>query len=81
MAIVAREAAHYIEHVLDKWRAPLRDLGDDRLYAPEYQSRWKSLYCIDSMLEHAVMHPIRHAFQIEELLRQRPDAAGDRASA
>ena len=80
-AIVAREAAAYTEHVLDKWRAPLCDVGDDRLYAPEYRSRWTSLYCIDSMLEHAVMHAIRHAFQLEELRRQRPDAAGDRASA
>jgi hypothetical protein len=28
--------------------------------------------CIDAMLEHAVMHPIRHAFQLEELMRRQP---------
>ena len=68
---LAPDAASYMEHVLEKWRTPLRDVGDDRLETPEYQSRWQSRYCIDSMLEHAVMHPIRHAFQLEELMRQR----------
>jgi hypothetical protein len=25
-------------------------------------------YSIDAMLEHAVMHPIRHSYQLEELM-------------
>jgi hypothetical protein len=65
------EADSYMEHVLGKWRTPLCDVGDDRLETPEYPSRWHTRYCIDAMLEHAVMHPIRHAFQLEELMRQR----------
>jgi len=68
---LAAEADRYMEHVLEKWRTPLRDVGDDRLETPEYPSRWQTRYCIDAMLEHAVMHPIRHAFQLEELMRQR----------
>jgi hypothetical protein len=55
-----------LEHVLERWRAPLID---DVLETPEYPSRWKPRYCIDSMLEHAVMHPIRHTFQLNELLK------------
>ncbi len=70
MALPA-EADSYTEHVLEKRRTPLRDVGDDRLETPEYPSRWQTRYCIDAMLEHAVMHPIRHAFQLEELMRQR----------
>lgn len=70
-AALPAEADRYMEHVLEQWRAPLRDVGDDRLETPEYQSRWQSRYCIDAMLEHAVMHPIRHAFQLEELMRSR----------
>jgi len=70
-AALSAEADGYMEHVLEHWRAPLLEVGDDRLETPEYQSRWQSRYCIDSMLEHAVMHPIRHAFQLEELMRQR----------
>jgi hypothetical protein len=65
------EADSYMEHVLEKWRTPLRDVGDDRLETPEYPSEWQTRYCIDAMLEHAVMHPIRHAFQLEELMRLR----------
>ena len=63
------DADSYMEHVLERWRAPLQDVGDDRLETPEYPSRWQTRYCIDAMLEHAVMHPIRHAFQLEELMR------------
>ena len=70
-AALAAEADSYMEHVLEKWRMPLRDVGDDRIYTPEYPSRWQTRYCIDAMLEHAVMHPIRHAFQLEELMRDR----------
>ena len=69
-AALSREADTYMEHVLERWRTPLRDLGDDRLETPEYPSRWGTRYSIDAMLEHAVMHPIRHAFQLEELMRQ-----------
>ncbi len=66
---LSAEADTYMEHVLEKWRAPLQNVSDDQLERPEYLSRWKVRYCIDAMLEHAVMHPIRHAFQLEELIR------------
>ena len=70
-ASLAGEADGYMEHVLEKWRIPLLDIGDDRLETPEYPSRWQTRYCIDAMLEHAVMHPIRHAFQLEDLMNKR----------
>lgn len=67
-AAILREAEDYLEHVLERWQASLRELLDHRLETPEYPSRWKTRYCIDSMVEHAVMHPIRHTFQLNELL-------------
>ena len=70
-AVLSEEAESYMEHVLECWRAPLQDVADERLETPEYRSRWETLYSIDAMLEHAVMHPIRHAFQLKELMRQR----------
>ena len=54
---LVRDPDAYMEHVLEKWRAPLQDVGDDRLETPEYRSRWGTMYCVDAMLEHAVMHP------------------------
>jgi hypothetical protein len=68
---VVRDADDYLEHVLERWRTPLREVPDERLETPEYPSRWQTRYCIDSMLEHAVMHPIRHAFQLDELIKDR----------
>ena len=67
---IVRDADDYLEHVLERWRAKvLREISDERLETPECPSRWRTRYCIDSMLEHAVMHPIRHAFQLDELIR------------
>jgi hypothetical protein len=71
-AEMVREADEYLEHVLERWReSPLREIAGEQLESPEYPSQWRTRYCIDSMLEHAVMHPIRHAFQLEELIKNR----------
>ncbi|HEV3057127.1 MAG TPA: hypothetical protein VGY48_02715 [Vicinamibacterales bacterium] len=70
-AVVSDEAESYMEHLLERWRAPLQDVSDKQLDTPEYRSRWQTLYSIDAMLEHAVMHPIRHTFQLEELMTKR----------
>jgi hypothetical protein len=67
-AVLALDPESYMEHVLVRWRTPLLDIADDQLERPEYPSRWQTRYCIDAMLEHAVLHPIRHAFQLDELM-------------
>ncbi len=67
-AAMASDADCYMEHVLERWRTPLKEVPDEVLESPEYASGWQTRYCIDSMLEHAVMHPIRHSFQLNELL-------------
>ncbi len=36
VAAITREAAEYLEHVLERWRRPLRDVPDDKLERPEY---------------------------------------------
>jgi hypothetical protein len=66
--VLSQDPDSYMEHVLERWQMPLQNIADDRLETPEYPSRWQTRYCIDAMLEHAVMHPIRHAFQLEELM-------------
>ncbi len=64
----AAEAEDYVEHLVEKWRRPLAELTEEQAYRPSYATRWKVDYCIDSMLEHAAMHPTRHRFQLEELI-------------
>ena len=66
-----RDPEPYLERVLAAWQGPLRSLTEQRASSPVHESRWGVLYCIDAMLEHAVMHPIRHTFQLRELLASR----------
>jgi len=65
---IEREAQSYLDDVLERWREPLAGVPEDRFHEPEYLARWGTRYCIDAMLEHAVMHPIRHRFQLVELM-------------
>ncbi|HET8986696.1 MAG TPA: VOC family protein [Trueperaceae bacterium] len=68
---IAAEADDYLEHVVERWRLPLRRLPESRFEDESYTSNWGVPMTIESMLEHAVMHPIRHAFQLRELLARR----------
>ncbi len=65
---LAGRADEYLEHVLAGWRRPLRELTEKHADREMYESSWGTPYCIDAMLEHAVMHPVRHAYQLEELM-------------
>lgn len=67
---IAEQADDYLEHIVDGWRRPLADVTEARADAVERPSRWGVTYGIDAMLEHAVMHPQRHQFQLEELMAQ-----------
>lgn len=57
----------YVEHVLERWREPLRDVAAER-FAETHVSNWGEDFTLESMLEHAVVHPMRHALQLEELM-------------
>lgn len=61
------EAEVYLEHVLDRWWSPLRDVPEEK-FEVAHKSNWGTPYSVDAMLEHAVVHPMRHAFQLEELM-------------
>ncbi len=67
---IETEADEYLRHVLARWRLPLAEVSDERLEPPPELYTPGMPYWIDAMLEHAVMHPIRHAFQLENLIRQ-----------
>lgn len=65
---IGADAETYLEHVLERWRTPLAGVEEERFNRPEYPSGWKVLYCVDAMMEHAVMHPIRHTYQLRGLM-------------
>lgn len=61
-------ADEYLEHVLDRWRLALVAVPESRMEDRAYTANWGAPMTIESMLEHAVVHPLRHAFQLEELM-------------
>ena len=58
----------YLKHLTGKWTAPLSGIEENQCHNPAYLTRWGSPYCIEAMLEHAVMHPVRHEFQLLKLI-------------
>jgi hypothetical protein len=66
--LIETRADEYVSHLLEKWRLPLAEITEDKFHTPTFTSRWGVEYCIDAMLEHAVMHPIRHEFQLRNLI-------------
>jgi uncharacterized damage-inducible protein DinB len=67
---IEKNAERYLEHLIERWRLPLRNIPEELFLNKAYTSRWGTDYCIDAMLEHAVMHPIRHEYQLSNLLDQ-----------
>ena len=65
---IEAEADSYLEHVIEGWKLPLANVPEDKFNSTVYKSRWGVEYCIDAMLEHAVMHPLRHEFQLKNLM-------------
>jgi uncharacterized damage-inducible protein DinB len=66
---VEREAERYLAHLLERWRHPL-SIVEEKRFDEMHQTRWGGTLSIEAMLEHAVVHPMRHAFQIEELMER-----------
>ena len=56
--VVERDADRYLEHLLARWRAPLADV-DEATLQPLFTTRWGTDLSGESMLEHAVVHPMR----------------------
>jgi len=66
--LIEVKAEEYVSYLLEKWRLPLSEIPEDKFHSPAYTSNWGVEYCIDAMLEHAVMHSIRHEFQLKNLI-------------
>jgi hypothetical protein len=65
---IGTQCDDYLEHILEQWHTPLAPVPEERFHRPQYQAPWNVSYCVDAMLEHAVMHPLRHRFQLRELM-------------
>jgi len=61
-------ADSYLEHLIERWKNPLASVSPEKFEDKLYTARWGVDYSIDAMMEHAVMHPIRHEFQLQNLI-------------
>jgi uncharacterized damage-inducible protein DinB len=64
---IADEADRLLEDILEAWRLPLWEQPLKAFVSGEHKAWWGTGYCVDAMLEHAVMHPLRHRWQLEKL--------------
>jgi hypothetical protein len=67
--VVVENAESYLEYLIDRWKFPLKDVPPELFENKVYKSNWGVEYSVDAMLEHAVMHPIRHEFQLKKLIQ------------
>jgi hypothetical protein len=65
---VEKDADRYLEHLLARWRLPLAGV-EQKEFSVTHKARWGDDMTCESMLEHAVVHPLRHTFQLEELIQ------------
>lgn len=66
-AIVTR-APEFAEEVLAAWRRHMPAFTMEEIEKRGFVSRWGEPYTIEQMLEHAVVHPMRHRLQMQRIL-------------
>jgi hypothetical protein len=67
LVVIAGRSTAFMEEVLAGWRRHLAVLEDRELAPATYRTIWGESYNIGQMLEHAVVHPMRHRIQLERL--------------
>jgi hypothetical protein len=66
---VGKKGAAYLRTLERAWRAKMAWMPGKVLDSPKvYTSRWGAPMTVEAMLEHALAHPMRHRFQLEELI-------------
>jgi hypothetical protein len=65
---IAPRAREFMAEVFAAWRRHLPAVQDGELEPAAYKTRWGVLMTIESMLEHAVTHPMRHRIQLDRIL-------------
>jgi len=64
------EADRYLDHLLTRWRLPLAGVDAKRFDEIHKDKSGRDTSLI-ARFEHAVLHPQRHRFQLEELMEKR----------
>lgn len=65
---IARRAAAFADGVLSAYPRHLAEITDEEVEPQVHRTRWGALMSVDMLLEHAVVHPMRHRIQLERIL-------------
>lgn len=65
--VVAR-AEQFAEDVLAAYRRHLAAITNEELEPQVHRTRWGELMSVENLLEHAVVHPMRHRIQLERII-------------
>ena len=69
---VAAKGAAYLKVLEKKWQTHMAWMPNKVLdSAVVHTSRWGAPMTVEAMFEHAAVHPMRHRFQLEELIAKR----------
>jgi len=67
-AVIMPELEKFQADTLAGWEKYGALLADEQLAPKQYVSRWGEPHTIEQMLEHAVVHPMRHRRQLQRIL-------------
>lgn len=78
---VAAQGATYLKVLAKAWEKHMAWMPASVLDSFDvYKSRWGAPMTIEAMFEHALVHPMRHRFQLEELIaKKRKPTGGSRS--
>ncbi len=65
---VAARASQFADAVLAAYRRHLATVTVEELESQTHRTRWGELMSVEMLLEHAVVHPMRHRIQLERIL-------------
>jgi hypothetical protein len=71
---IAGRMPQFADGVLAAYRRHLNAVTGAELEAQSHKTRWGELYSVEMLLEHAVVHPMRHRIQLERILEARQTA-------
>lgn len=65
---IAKRAPAFADMVLAGYRRHLAAITTEELEPQLHKTRWGDLMSVENLLEHAVVHPMRHRIQLERML-------------
>ena len=71
---VAERLSELTDNILSAYRRHLSEITDQELEPQTHRTRWGDLYSVEMLLEHAVVHPMRHRIQLARILEGRQTA-------